>query len=247
MKMTEESLKMYFNTRALKLGDMFEIMDLLCSNFRSENGYNIDNQELANQFKNLNDLIPYISFSYYDFAEKMLSRVTEITENIKSKLKELMKLYDVSSDDEISFAKVPLKKYTCAEAETNKDFKPAIIDFERFYDLDVYEKYNVISYDFINKMQHKIWEGIVYAYIEVGASSYNNKKEIKLEAVQRYDENLINSIKFEPSQDRGFLEFLKANIINWALLNNLIEDEREVNVIWDSESNQILISLWISF
>lgn len=244
MKVTDENLKMYLDPRALNLGDVLEILNALCCEFKKEYGYDVDKEALVNHFRNIKEIIPYLHLERYEFAKKMLSKVMQVDEKVDKILKEMFTCFDLWvawDDDDIFEAEVPVIENLCLEAETNEKFNPRIFDFKKGEDLEAYANYNVIAYDFIDKMQQKLWDGILNDYLEIDLSNCDLSDVICIESLQKYDMDFIETIVFGPMKDGRFDNFLKENVVNWALVNGLIGATDDVNIIKVYKEEKVLI------
>lgn len=234
MKNGHENLKMFFEPRALKLNEILEILDTLIAHFREAYNIQFEAKKLVNAFRNIKDLNRYINLSDAEFSIAMLSLIGVSGKDVSEAVYECFNYTEGSISD--IFENGECSTFFIEQMpEADAEYK--IVDFTKSTDCNAYSGCRAIAYDFIDKMQQKLWDGILDAYLE----SYD---EPGIYTVQKYDNNFINSLILLPPD--GFstnLSFVKENLTNWAFAHGLIVAEDEVNVIYDKDTNKVILSL----
>ena len=232
MKTSNENLKMLLEERVLRLGDILNIITYTVLALKNDYQININLEKLTEILKSIPTLNKYIHLSDKDFAYQILN----LTDEFKSE--DLKNVIDYLFTNDEDFTEEYVSTSLCIRQDPN--FSPKIVDFSKNNNVKEYDESDPIAYDFIEKMQSKIWNGIIddlnKNMQKCGSSTYT---------VQHYDKDLINSLILHPEQYKYGLypssHFLKKNIINWAMVNNLIITEDDVNVfVTDKE---VLISI----
>ena len=99
-----------------------------------------------------------------------------------------------------------------------------------------------IAYDFIVKMQQRIWNGILDTYL----NNYIYTDRTSISSVQKYDRDSIYSTMLFPNQILNNIYLFKLNLINWAKAQGFIVNDNCVNVIDDEKNNQVIIHIVFS-
>ncbi len=246
MDVTDVRLKMYLNPRVMRLNEILDILNILCCTFKPENGYNVERRYIVNQCRDIKQLMEYVHLGEYDFAKHIMDNIFVNNDKVDEILKDLFLNGDLYLDDyeenEKESAEIPSKISLCLASEDDDSFKPKIFDFQKAEDYMAYANYNAISYDFIVKMQQKMWEGILDEYLKLDLSDCNAYNMISMYVLEKFDMEFVESIVFGPMKDGKSLSYLKKNVQNWALVNGIIGVPDDINVSFDEENNQVLIS-----
>ena len=120
----------------------------------------------------------------------------------------------------------------------SKDFAPKIIDFSKSINYNAYTG-QPIAYDFIVKMQQKLWDGILDTYL----NAYIRNEDTDIYSVQRYNRDLIYSTMLFPKEQESNIYFFKENLVNWAMAQGFIVTSDDVNVIDDVKNNAVIIGI----
>ena len=241
MKLNDPHIQMLVNPRALKLNDVLEIVDLLLdlpAEIENIRDTEIDDLEFARKLvdniRDITKLNQYIGLSEIDFAKKLLAECGYIGDDI-DKIVESQIENDYENDEEefyIEFTTV------VAAIPSSNEFSPKIIDFSKSNNFNAYTEHP-IAFDFIVKMQQKLWNGILDTYL----NDYIDTCNTRINSIQRYDTDLVDSIMLFPNETKINIYFFKQNIINWAMAHGLIVNEDDVNVIDDTQNKQIIVNI----
>ena len=217
MKLNDPHIQMLVNPRALKLNDVLEIVDLLL--------------DLPAEIENIRDT----EIDDLEFARKLVDNIRDIT-----------KLNQYIGLSEIDFAKKLLAECgymgddidKIVESQIENDYENDEDDFSKSNNFNAYTEHP-IAFDFFVKMQQKLWNGILDTYL----NDYIDTCNTRINSIQRYDTDLVDSIMLFPNETKINIYFFKQNIINWAMAHGLIVNEDEVNVIDDTQNKQIIVNI----
>lgn len=241
MKLNDPHIQMLVNPRALKLNDVLEIINAILylkedieifrKNLIDDDEFEKD---LVDSVRDINKLNKYINLSEIEFAKKIIE-ISGYKTNVSPESIESL----FNSDYEEDVDEFPISFTTVSMAiPPSKDFAPKIIDFSKSINYNAYTEHP-IAYDFIVKMQQKLWDGILDTYL----NSYIRNEDTDIYSVQRYDRDLIYSTMLFPKEQEINIYFFKENLINWAMAQGFIVTSDDINVIDDVKNNQVIICI----
>lgn len=233
MKMTDEHLQMLLNPRALKLHSILQILYGLTTSL--DDNIVFEREDLVNVFRDIPTLNKYIYLSDIEFAKAMLSLINVSGENVDRELERIF------ADDCDDYDEIPIgfTEVIAAEDATEK-FNATIIDFSKSTNQNPYADNSTISYDFIVKMQQRLWNGILDTYIN---TEFYSDFDTEIYSVQKYDEELIHSIMLFPNESNVNIYFFRENLVNWAMAHGFIVVDNDVNIIHDEKNHEVIIAL----
>lgn len=237
MKLNDPHIQMLVNPRALKLNDVLEIINAML--YLKEDIKNLVDdvefeKDLVEAVRDINVLNKYITLSEVDFARKLLE-VSGYKKYVSDEAVE--SLFEEDHEEDVD--EFPISFTTVSMAiPPSKDFAPKIIDFSKSTNYNAYTE-QPIAYDFIVKMQQKLWNGILDTYVDY----YIGNEDTDIYSVQRYDRDLIYSTMLFPKEQEINIYFFKETLVNWAMAQGFIVTSNDINVIDDVKNNQVLICI----
>lgn len=216
MRTTEKDLVMLTSKRGLRLNEILEILNTLRECLKYDYDFDIDEKKLVDGFRDIEVLNKYIYMSDVEFAKKMLTHIGITGDEIEEAVEEVINHYlDYEDEKELW---IPKGTVLGLEDE-EKEFK--IVDMSNVeLTSNIFVEAKVISYDFLLKMQSKLWNGILDDY-------YNLEIEEpyvagRFESVQKYKEEYLEDV------DCGDL---LTELRNWALAHGFTVDDDDVQMI----------------
>ena len=241
MKLNDSHIQMLVNPRALKSNDVLEIINAMLYLkediviFKKNLVDDVEfEKDLVEAVRDINVLNKYITLSEVDFARKLLE-VSGYKKYVSDEAVE--SLFEEDREEDVD--EFPISFTTVSMAiPPSKDFAPKIIDFSKSTNYNAYTE-QPIAYDFIVKMQQKLWNGILDTYVDY----YIGNEDTDIYSVQRYDRDLIYSTMLFPKEQEINIYFFKENLVNWAMAQGFIVTSDDINVIDDVKNNQVLICI----
>ena len=236
MRATDKHLKTLL-PKARRLIDVLEIIDTLVFNLRDE-VIQFEAEVLVEVVRDIPKLNRYVDLSDKEFAKAILEEIGVTGKEVDEGLNDL---FDTDEDDfnltddevEEFIVSVPTGGY-------EEEYVCKIVDFSKCTNINAYAGTRVLAYDFIVKMQQKLWNGILHAYIK-------DINSTEIYTLQKFDADYIDSIMLDALKARRDKWTFKQNVISWAFFQGFIGVSEDVNIIYDDDNNQVIVNLDFSY
>lgn len=240
MNKNEANVKILVTEGALRLNEILNILNMLRCSLKPDYGIEVDDEKLVDIFRDIPKMSEYIELNELEFAKSMLALIDIKGEKVDEALEEIFSEEEECDYEEKGVLYIPTgESYTTPECE-NGVFAPRIVDFEEFEGYNAYAGFNTIAYDFIAKMQPKLWNDILDWYLDIDLSDAHARDLISLHCVFEYDKEFIDSINMDALRSNSVF---KRNLRNWGKVTGIFIVDDDVDVIFDYDNDLVIVSI----